>query len=81
MTRKSAKHSSHRALGADGERLSLGTKAALPTAEAALYIGFARGTLKNWRVAGVGPPYVRIGSKIVYMVEDLDDFLRAHRID
>lgn len=56
-------------------------RAALPTAEAALYIGVARSTLKKWRVTGVGPPYVRVGSKIVYLVEDLDDFLRARRIE
>lgn len=56
-------------------------RAALPTNEAAHYIGLSNGTLKKWRVTGDGPPYVRIGSRIVYLVEDLDTWLYAHRIE
>lgn len=55
-------------------------RGALDTADAALYLGFAKATLKKWRVTGDGPSYVRVGSKIVYRVEDLDAFLSAHRI-
>jgi hypothetical protein len=57
-----------------------GPRAALPTAEAAVYIGVAPTTLKKWRVTGAGPPYVRVGSKVVYMIEDLHAFLRARRV-
>lgn len=80
MTQKRVNGSSCRARGADSGGSELRTRAALPTPEAGLYIGIARSTLKKWRTVGVGPPYVRVGSKILYMVEDLDDFLRAHRV-
>lgn len=56
-------------------------RAALPTSEAAHYIGLSYGTLKKWRVTGDGPAYVRIGSRIVYLIEDLDTWLYAHRIE
>lgn len=59
-------------------------RAALPTAEAAHYIGVAYGTLKKWRVTGDGPAYARLGTKagarIVYLIEDLDAWLRANRV-
>lgn len=53
-------------------------KGALNVRDAAAYIGLARGTLDNMRSRGEGPPYVRIGSRIVYRVEDLDVYLAAH---
>lgn len=53
---------------------------ALDTADAAQYTGIARATLKKWRTTGVGPPYVRAGTKIVYLIEDLDQWLRDHRV-
>ncbi|UYM06074.1 helix-turn-helix domain-containing protein [Solicola gregarius] len=54
---------------------------ALDTAAAAEYIGVARATLKKWRATGdVRVPYIRAGSKILYLVEDLDAFLHAHRV-
>lgn len=53
---------------------------ALDTIDAAAYTGIARATLKKWRAVGTGPAYVRAGAKIVYLVEDLDEFLRAHRV-
>lgn len=56
-------------------------RAVLPTPEAARYIGLAYATLKRWRSTGHGPPYVRLGSRIVYLIEDLDAWLRAHRIE
>lgn len=56
-------------------------RAALPTPEAAHYIGLAYATLKRWRATGDGPAYVRIGSRIVYLVDDLDTWLYAHRVE
>ncbi|WP_181273526.1 helix-turn-helix transcriptional regulator [Brevibacterium oceani] len=55
-------------------------RAALPTGDAAHYTGLSSATLKKWRVTGDGPAYVRIGSRIVYLVEDLDEWLFAHRV-
>ncbi|GAA1117707.1 hypothetical protein GCM10009642_64490 [Nocardiopsis metallicus] len=54
--------------------------AALSTEEAAHYTGFSYGTLKKWRVTGDGPAYVRIGSRVVYLIDDLDTWLREHRV-
>ena len=56
-------------------------RAALSTPDAARYIGLAYATLKKWRSTGDGPPYVRLGTRVVYLVVDLDDWLYAHRIE
>lgn len=56
---------------------------ALPSVPAAAYIGVARKTLSNWRALGEGPRYARLGksgSRIVYRVSDLDQFLAEHMI-
>lgn len=61
------------------------TAAALTAEEAAVYLGLSRQTLANWRVRGLGPVYSRLGGtgrpRIVYLVEDLDAFLRANRVE
>lgn len=54
--------------------------AALDTIQAAAYLSVERSTLKKWRTLGTGPTYARLGSKIVYLVDDLDEFLHAHRV-
>lgn len=61
-------------------RAEHGDRAALDTEDAARYIGFKYGTLKKWRVTGDGPVYVRAGTRIVYLIEDLDSWLRANRV-
>jgi hypothetical protein len=38
-------------------------------------------TMRNWRVKGIGPVYIRIHSKIRYKMEDLEKFLEANRIE
>lgn len=53
-------------------------RAALPTADAAAYIGFGVSTMRRWRAEG-SALYVQHGS-IVYRVQDLDDWLRRHLI-
>ena len=64
---------------------TLVTPAALTAEEAAIYLGLSRQTLANWRVRGLGPVYSRLGGtgrpRIVYLVEDLDAFLRANRVE
>lgn len=54
--------------------------AALDTTAAANYLALAPATLKRWRVTGTGPVYVKAGTKVVYLVADLDAFLLAHRV-
>ena len=60
------------------------TPATLTTKEAAVYLGLSSQTLANWRVHGLGPAYLRLGSpgrpRIMYLPEDLDAFLRANRV-
>ena len=57
---------------------TLVTPAVLTTEEAAIYLGLSPQTLANWRVRGLGPVYLRLGSpgrpRIVYLPEDLDAF-------
>ena len=44
--------------------------------EAGAYLRRSDKTLRNWRVAGTGPRYVRIGGKdVFYRLPDLDDFI------
>lgn len=45
---------------------------------AARRIGVAPKTLANWRAAGKGPRYSRVGRAIVYRVADLDQFVESH---
>lgn len=43
--------------------------------EAADYLGLSPKTLANWRSAGTGPTHLRVGGRIQYRVQDLDEFL------
>lgn len=53
----------------------------LPTKEAAKVIGCAVQTLYNWRFQGKGPAYVKMGRKVVYREQDLQNFLSKNLID
>ena len=33
------------------------------------------GTLSNWRIKGMGPRFVRIGGKVCYEDDAIDDFI------
>jgi predicted DNA-binding transcriptional regulator AlpA len=52
----------------------------LRTPAAAEYLGFAESTLEKKRVAGDGPPFIKLGRMIVYDTRDLDAWLAARRI-
>jgi hypothetical protein len=50
----------------------------IPSSQAARYIGIAPKTLANWRSAGEGPPYARLGrshSRVIYRISDLHTYL------
>ena len=53
--------------------------------QAAAYLGVAVQTLRNWRHLRKGPPYVKLSpgprGRIVYLVEDLQNYLEQCRID
>lgn len=38
-------------------------------------------TLRNWRHAHKGPPYIKVGRSIRYKVADVDRFMAVHRIN
>ena len=52
---------------------------ALPTREAATYLGLAPHTLSQWRVTGEGPVFVKAGSAVLYLIADLNQWLRERR--
>ena len=55
--------------------------------QAALYIGMSRSFLRQSRMNGrrqnrtPGPPFLKIGRKVLYLAEDLDTWLLEHRHD
>ncbi len=57
----------------------------LSEAEAANYIGMSRSFLRQARMDGKrlnrtsGPPFTRIGRKVLYLKDDLDTWLEKHR--
>ena len=51
-------------------------RGALSPKNAAVFLDTTVGTLAQWRHRGEGPPFVRLGRKVVYRVEALDTYLR-----
>ena len=55
--------------------------------QAAPYIGMSRSFLRQSRMNGrrqnrtAGPPFLKIGRKVLYLAEDLDTWLLEHRRD
>ncbi|MBL8544342.1 MAG: helix-turn-helix domain-containing protein [Hyphomonadaceae bacterium] len=64
---------------ADPERFEARTSAPdapfLRARDAARHIGLAEKTLANWRSAGKGPRFSRLGRAIIYARDDLDRFV------
>lgn len=54
---------------------------ALSVSQAAVFLGLAKQTLYNHRFYGTGPAYHKLGSRIVYRVSDLEEYLAKRRID
>ena len=52
------------------------TRGALSPDETAEYLATTKGTLAQWRHRGEGPPFCRLGRKIVYRIDALDAYLR-----
>lgn len=49
--------------------------------EAAEFLGKPVGTLNNWRWAGRGPAYIKVGHAVRYLEEDLVRFIEANRVE
>lgn len=45
--------------------------------EAAKALALSPKTLRNWRVIGAGPPFVRIGRLIRYRASDVTQFIES----
>jgi hypothetical protein len=49
--------------------------------EASRYLGgLSIHTLRQWRSKGTGPDYLRVGSRIIYNVEELNNWMESHRV-
>lgn len=54
--------------------------------DAARYIGMSEQFLRQDRMNGprrnrtIGPPFIKIGRSVRYLVDDLDNWLHAHRV-
>ena len=59
------------------------TKNRLNDAECAEYIGMSTSWLRRSRCEGnpVSPPFLKIGKSVRYDIADLDQWLRARRVD
>lgn len=56
----------------------------LNSAEAAAMLGISASTLANWRAAGKGPDYVRLGAKrspVGYRREGVISWIDSHTVD
>ena len=59
-----------------------GGRRLLPDTLAAQELGLQVQTLRNWRCLGLGPPYVRIGTRTIrYDMCDLEKFISGNRVD
>lgn len=57
------------------------TRQKLNTEEAAAYLGIKSNTLEVWRCKHKGPRYSKLGSRVLYDVDDLEAFFTARAVD
>ena len=50
-------------------------KRLLPVAEAATYLSLSASTLNRLRVSGGGPRYAKLAGKVLYDMQDLDQWI------
>lgn len=56
----------------------------LNTEEAAVYLGIRPNTLEVWRTKKKGPKYSKIGSRVLYDINDLESYFisqSVHTVD
>ncbi|SHN71577.1 helix-turn-helix transcriptional regulator [Desulfovibrio litoralis] len=53
----------------------------LNTIEAAEYLGVKRGTMEVWRSLGKGPRFSKLGTRVVYEIQDLDSFVSDRKVE
>ncbi len=47
------------------------------TVAAAALVGVKPGTLEVWRCKGIGPRFVKSGSRVVYRLRDINEYLES----
>ena len=53
----------------------------LNTRDAAAYLGVKPGTLEVWRSIGRGPRYMKLGTRVLYEIADLDTYAAAKVVE
>jgi len=56
------------------------TDTLLDTLEASHRLRVARQTLAKWRLEGSGPPFIRVGRKILYREQDISAWLDSRTV-
>lgn len=54
-------------------------KPLLDTTKAAPLVGATPGTLENWRVAGLGPKFIKSGRRVLYDPDDIAEWRDGRR--
>ena len=49
--------------------------------DAASFLGITQRTLQDWRLNRRGPAYIKLGRRVAYDREDLEQFLAANRVE
>lgn len=53
----------------------------LDTPEAAEFLRLSPGTLEVWRCKGRGPRFRKLGRKVFYTKEDLEEFINSYVVE
>lgn len=64
---------------APGGREARPDRSLVDTRRAAKVIGMSRRTLEKWRALGKGPPYLKLGRRVLYSTTDLEAWLKTRR--
>tara|TARA_R110002072_G_scaffold212834_2_gene370211 strand:- start:1571 stop:1765 length:195 start_codon:yes stop_codon:yes gene_type:complete len=51
----------------------------LKSENAAKFLGVSKATLAKWRVYGTGPSFVKVGSRVMYCMSDIDAWIDDRR--
>jgi len=51
----------------------------LGTHDAARFLGISARTAEKWRLTGEGPPFLKIGRRVLYDLGDLEEYLASCR--
>ena len=55
--------------------MRVGEQKLLPQADVAVMLGCTVRTLENWRARRTGPPFIRLGNRVVYREAALEQWL------